>query len=508
MATSNTAEVPVEHPTYMADIRFFFRTVDIDHMGAKGIDLGTYDGVKRNRFAIFAQVSPPDPNMPILNNGQPDVANQWSPARLATFNNWMTDNCPLGTATSATTGETPVTASAPGMRVRKNVNSLGNTEIELLRKAFSGLMERANPTDEYPPPEKQSYAWIAGFHGLPGSYCMHHIDGYNPWHRTYLKVMEDALRTVDDCEDVTLPYWDLSDLPEVLQQAPLATYHLETAPGPLDTARNTPAEIADNLNTFGGPGGVFAQIAKSLKQTLWGRSGVSGYQLYSIQAHDNGHGSIGPTMGNQSIASYDPIFWFYHCNLDRLWLSWQTKVRATDFTGFRSTLTPEALKFFQSPLNAMPPWDDGPLIVTTDQTLAFGISYDKLDLSEEDVLENKVGSIDAARSFSIKSSSPVSVAVKDIDRLNIPGSFVVNLLADGEPVAQQYFFQPDEPRGCANCVKNGLVNVQFHLDQADLLDKKLSVSIAVPSHEGIGTPFPMSQVGNPTINARLLLDDE
>ena len=123
-------------------------------------------------------------------------------------------------------------------------------------------------------------------------------------------------------------------------------------------------------------------------------------------------------------------------------------------------------------------------------------------------MENKVGSIDAARSFSIKSSSPVSVAVKDIDRLSIPGSFVVNLLADGEPVAQQYFFQPDEPRECANCVKNGLVSVQFHLDQADLLDTKLSVSIEVPSHEGIGTAFPMSQVGNPTINARLLLDDE
>ncbi|HET9975731.1 MAG TPA: hypothetical protein VFQ68_46430 [Streptosporangiaceae bacterium] len=45
------------------------------------------------------------------------------------------------------------------------------------------------------------------------------------------------------------------------------------------------------------------------------------------------------------------------------------------------------------------------------------------------VLENKVGSVAAAHAFSIKRSSPVSVRVKDIDRLNIPGSFVVKLLA-------------------------------------------------------------------------------
>jgi hypothetical protein len=70
------------------------------------------------------------------------------------------------------------------------------------------------------------------------------------------------------------------------------------------------------------------------------------------------------------------------------------------------------------PFNTLPPF-----ATTADESIEFGISYDKLELGtyEEATLENKVGSIDAARSFSIKRSSPVSVRVKDIDRLTFRG---------------------------------------------------------------------------------------
>ena len=98
--------------------------------------------------------------------------------------------------------------------------------------------------------------------------------------------------------------------------------------------------------------------------------------------------------------------------------------------------------------------------------------------------------------------------VKNIDRLNIPGTFVVHLLADGEQVAKNAFFQPNSPRECANCVKHGLVNIDFRLDPEQILDKTLSVEIEVPGRKDIGDRFPLSRAGNPTINARLLLDDE
>ncbi len=48
-----TSEEPVTNPTWMADIRFFFTPEDIDHMGEKGIDLATYEGVKTNAVRIF-----------------------------------------------------------------------------------------------------------------------------------------------------------------------------------------------------------------------------------------------------------------------------------------------------------------------------------------------------------------------------------------------------------------------------------------------------------------------
>jgi hypothetical protein len=50
--------------------------------------------------------------------------------------------------------------------------------------------------------------------------------------------------------------------------------------------------------------------------------------------------------------------------------------------------------------------------------------------------------------------------------------------------------------------------IDFRVDQEQLLDRTLSVEIEVPGHREIGTRFPLAQAGNPTINARLLLDDE
>jgi tyrosinase len=70
------------------------------------------------------------------------------------------------------------------------------------------------------------------------------------------------------------------------------------------------------------------------------------------------------------------------------------------------------------------------------------------------------------------------------------------------------FFQPKSPRDCDNCRKLARINIDFRIDQEEFLDHKLSVEIEVPSQEEMGTRFPLSQAGNPTINARLLLEDE
>jgi tyrosinase len=122
--------------------------------------------------------------------------------------------------------------------------------------------------------------------------------------------------------------------------------------------------------------------------------------------------------------------------------------------------------------------------------------------------ENKTGNVAAAKRFRIDSAAPLSVRVKDINRSGIPGTFVVHLLADGKEVARQAFFQPTDPGICPNCSENAKVAIDFHVESAKVLDKELSVEIHVPGHRKIGTRFPLSKAGQPTINVRHLIEGE
>ncbi|MFJ7248736.1 tyrosinase family protein [Kitasatospora sp. NPDC098652] len=487
----------VANPTYLADIRTYFRPEDVAHMAAKGIDLGTYDGVKQNALTIFAHTAPPNADMP------PDAAGKWSANRSQTFKNWIVNGFPLGTSTPVTTAP----GGAAPARLRKDVTTLTDAEFALLTTAFNGVMARSTTAPD-------GYFTLAGQHGLPKAWCLHHEPRFNPWHRVYLREFEDALRSVPGCQDVTLPYWDISTpLPDRLQHPPFDRYVLPADPGamatppvpdtfPYTTQRYSVADITANLERFG----VLAEIATSMAQSLWGASDINGYQKFSIQSHDGGHGSVGPTMGVQEVSAFDPVFWFYHCNIDRLWLSWQTRNHATTLAGFRTTLAGGDESWLTDPhFNSLPPFT-----ATADQTIATDIGYDRLDLPThaETVMENLSGSIDAARTFSFRSADPVSVRVKGIDRLNIPGSFIISLLANGEPVAERFFFQPNNPRQCATCVKHGTVNIDFRLTREQILDRALTVRIDVPGHSGeIGTAFPLGQAGNPTVNARLLVGE-
>jgi hypothetical protein len=497
---NSSANGPVQNPTYMADIRQFFTDIDIAHMGPKGIDLSTYDGVKANAPTIYIHTRQPDGDMP------PDPLPKWTADMSQTFLNWIMNGYPMGSAVAAEALMLKAAAPAVG-RLRKNVSTLSPDEVAALTTAFKGLLAKD-------PADPGGYCALASIHGLPApTYCLHHEPRFNPWHREYLRVFEDALRSVPGCADVTLPYWDMSmPVPALFKSPPFDSYVVPVNLGArygtnYQTSRYDDAKIATLLKRYDFAGNT----ATSLQQSTFGHYGVDGYQDTSIAAHDGGHLAIGPTMADQNIASFDPIFWFFHCNLDRMWWKWQTLVSGTTLAGFKSTMSPSDQYWLSAPFSALPP--SPPLTATADQTIAqTDIGYDTLDVAGAAgpalKFENKVGSLDAVRSFSIRSSAPVSVRVKDINRLNIPGSFQVDLLADGEPIATRAFFQPATPNDCANCRDHGLINVNFRVDQAEILDRKLTVEIHVPSQEEAGTEFPLSQAGNPTINARLLLQDE
>ena len=152
----------------------------------------------------------------------PDAAGKWSTERSQTFRNWIFNGFPVGPATPP--DRVGPVEHTPGTRVRKDVTSTQRAEFETLRTAFTGIMER-------PPADPNSYFALAGIHGLPQRWCLHHEDRYNPWHRAYLKMFEDALRSVPECVDVTMPYWDLrAELPDLLQHPPFDAYVLPRDP--------------------------------------------------------------------------------------------------------------------------------------------------------------------------------------------------------------------------------------------------------------------------------------
>jgi tyrosinase len=96
------------------------------------------------------------------------------------------------------------------------------SKLENLIRAFRGIQA-------LPPDDPKSFFYLAGLHGLPfrgpgetdpnwwGGYCWHASALFPTWHRIYVLSLEDALRSIPGCQDVTLPFWDelanLSDAP-------------------------------------------------------------------------------------------------------------------------------------------------------------------------------------------------------------------------------------------------------------------------------------------------------
>ncbi|MDB5071712.1 MAG: tyrosinase family protein [Candidatus Eremiobacteraeota bacterium] len=484
----------VPNPTYMGYIRGIFTQDDIDHMAPKGVDLSTYAGVKKNAINVYIQTLQPGGPMP------PAPYPKWSANRSLNFKAWIVDKYPLGTAEPHFAAFDAVAAPTAGARLRKDVNSLSADEIKTLKAAFQGIIA----LDASQPNNPNGYYQVAGIHWFPTDlYCQHHVQQYNPWHRLYVRTFEDALRSIPGCENVTLPYWDIAtyQLPQLFSEPPFNQYTAPQGVGngypvPFATSRYDDATIVQNLRG----NDVAGSIRDALQQSRFGSYETGGFQKFIIQAHDDGHVSTGRTMRDQGVASFDPIFWFFHCNWDRLFLSWQTLVNGTTLNGFKSTLDgdtswldfPQLQPWTQSSADAVPAEPD--------------VRYAQL-ATEVQALQHRVGSIDAFRSFSIAPSSRVSVRVKNINRLNIPGTFVVKLLADGEEVARHAFFQPSTPEKCPTCKEHGLVPIDFHVDLEKVQGRKMSVAIEVPDQEEVGAAFPLSQAGNPTINARLLLEE-
>ncbi len=167
--------------------------------------------------------------------------------------------------------------------------------------------------------------------------CKHGHNWFLPWHRMYLYYFERILRKAADDKYLTIPYWDYfnnSQIPDNLTSPPDASNPL------YDSNRchkiNSGGKIPDNLvnhmrsfsfgdftpddvsnNGFGG--GKLTEITDRTKKFEDNKSGS-----LEVMPHNQIHLYLGGKMADNCKASQDPIFWFHHAQIDRLWESWST----------------------------------------------------------------------------------------------------------------------------------------------------------------------------------------
>ena len=501
---SDDTTAPIANPTWYGNIRQMFDAQDVAHMANQGLDLTSYEQVVASAGSIYGQVAagtmPP---------GQP-----WSADMVQTFLNWMSDGYPKGSPApdQVVRSLTAASTTSAASRVRQDIDTLSSGQLDLLKTAFEGIIAK-DPSDP------NSYFVQAGYHWLPAPlYCLHHVPGYNPWHRAYMVSFENALRSVPGCEAVTLPYWDITKpFPDVLKAPPFDKYTLPQDIGGgfnkgYVTQRFDYSEIQQNLLMYG----VTDDLERALTRTDWedfhGFWSGAPYNTI-IAAHDGGHGSIGPTMQNQSVAAYDPIFWFFHANWDRLWWEWQQKMGATTLNGLLSTINkatdPQSYQIFTIPvLQALAPFTTLPIKLDSVKVI------DSVNSLDVDYAAPAVQKSPAAFAPKTSRSAPVergasvdpqrvTVTVDGVNRLKIPGSFKVHLFKDGQRLASRFLFQPNEPETCETCVKNAIAHFDFDLPLQDVAGGELRAEVEPVDTSFVGARFPTKLMGNPTISVHL-----
>ena len=200
---------------------------------------------------------------------------------------------------------------------RKNIDCLSGEELHDLREALAAMYL-------LPASDPNSFAKHATFHGgPPTSYCRHGAPGFFTWHRAELKAFEDALRAAG-C-GVRLPYWDWSSgpstgVPDACHDATYVNRVGATVPNPLYAGpRNGGGMTARSasVNTT-----AFDDLAVQV-QAAMSEPSFASFQSLINGPHGSVHGRVGGDMCCVPTASYDPIFFLHHANVDRAWARWQ-----------------------------------------------------------------------------------------------------------------------------------------------------------------------------------------
>jgi tyrosinase len=250
-------------------------------------------------------------------------------------------------------------AAAPPM-IRYNVTSVNGLKmLKIYRDTVGTMMSTAEPSPigwlfqwythnvrsdrtkagelarVYPAPSAQKTLATAMWNTCQAHHAGDVEDYFLPWHRMYVYFLERIIRKVSGHTEFTLPYWNYSNaaassgprVPKQFRLPAAATNPLYRPDRNAGANGGSPIDASD-------PG---ALDLTSLAECTYSPSGA--HAGFNSDLDGGLHGSVHVLVGNSTRgmgsipwAANDPIFWMHHCNIDRLWESWNRAGRLNPTT--------------------------------------------------------------------------------------------------------------------------------------------------------------------------------
>jgi tyrosinase len=503
-------------------------------------------------------------------------------------------------------------------RVRRSLTDLQNDFDNGNKKPLEDLMRAWKGIKELPPTDPRSFFVLGGYHGEPfrgagwgnstfwGGYCHHGNVLFPIWHRFYVLAVEEALRSIPGCDDVTLPFWDecsddslANGIPSALTDEkfeldgqaipnPLRSYvfpqsvvdHIsgdnpnyskrvgyETVRYPYSGLVGTAADRAAtaqhnaqfpypkavellNQNIVGWlnqqviingqpfPTGVhnnfvacldapnYTVFSNTTSASAWSDNAPRVVPLeaphnkihLAVGGFDVGTTDLSPVpgangdMGENDTAGLDPIFYFHHCYIDRVFWLWQKRHGAKDdleiideFPGTNSADSQGATPgipanewlSMDTPLEPFLK-DDGQKYIGRD---GFNIET-HLDYTYGPGSLDELAEPHALAAAAAPEDEP-KVHVTGIDRGTIRGSFLIDAFAEAEGerklLGTEAVLSRWHVEGCANCQTHLKAAASFPLhglDAEQLGDE--AIEVEVRTRDGLlgGRPHGLTAVSS------------
>jgi tyrosinase len=162
--------------------------------------------------------------------------------------------------------------------------------------------------------------------------CQPHQSGENtdnflPWHRMFVYFFELQIAAILHDETFSLPYWNFSPgLPS--SQSGIMPRAFRSPNDPLLASLYIPNRNSGANNglpiDIENPG--LLNAASAMAETAYSPNSPKQGFCNDLNAgvHAHVHTLVGTVtdMGNVPTSAQDPVFWMLHCNIDRLWASW------------------------------------------------------------------------------------------------------------------------------------------------------------------------------------------